>query len=140
MKFFKIVFVFLFLVGSTQVWSQAIKKFENSTVVELLNNATLLSDNSDAYLSVKVFKIANEPGSAGFPTGEVTHNLLIAVSEHDETPMQSLFEAGPFLNPEFVSWTSSNGYKKTFEIKSGVHSKRRKKKIKVDINNIEIIE
>jgi len=64
----------------------------------------LLSDNREIYLSVRVYKLPNEPGSAGHESGEVTHTLYIAISEFDEYPDQSLFKIGPFYNPEFWEW------------------------------------
>jgi len=80
-----------------------IEKYENSRVIKVLNNSELIGENIENYLSVRIYIIDNGTGSAGFESREVSHNLLIAVSEFDEAPNQSVFEIGPFYNPKFIN-------------------------------------
>lgn len=77
-----------------------------------MNNSELIGENSENYLSVKIYTIDNGTGSAGFESSEVSHNLLIAVSEFDEEPNQSLFEIGSFYNPKFVKWINEKKIRK----------------------------
>ncbi|EAQ41252.1 MULTISPECIES: hypothetical protein [Flavobacteriaceae] len=115
-----------------------IKKSEDSRLIKILNNSELIGENSENYLSVRIYTIDNGTGSAGFESSEVSHNLLIAVSEFDEEPNQSLFEIGPFYNPKFVKWTDKKKYEKEFEIEYGIYSNRKTIKLKININELKM--
>ena len=114
-----------------------IEKSENSRLIKVLNNSELIGGNRENNLSVRIYKIDNGSGSAGIPEGhEVSHNLLIAVSEYDEQPLQNLFEIGPFYNPKFIKWTGINESQKEFEIEYGTYSIGKSIKLKVNINEL----
>ena len=115
-----------------------IEKSENSRLIKVLNNSKLIGENSENYLSVRLYTIDNGTGSAGFESSEVSHNLLIAVSEFDEEPNQSLFEIGPFYNPKFIKWTDEKEYEKEFEIEYGVYNNRKTIKMKININELKM--
>jgi len=80
-----------------------IKKSENFRLSQVLNNSELIEENRENYLAVRIYKIENETGSTQFLNSEITHNLLVAVSEFDEEPNQSLFEIGTLYNSKFIS-------------------------------------
>jgi hypothetical protein len=113
-----------------------IEKSENSRLIKVLNNSELIGENRENYLSVKIYTIDNGTGSAGFESCEVSHNLLIAVSEFDEEPNQSLFEIGPFYNPKFMKWISLKEYEKEFEVEYGIYNNRKTVKLKININEL----
>ena len=116
-----------------------IKKSENSRLIKVLNNSELIGENAEDYLSVRIYKIDNGSGSAGFPEGhEVSHNLLIAVSEFDEEPNQNIFEIGPFYNPNFIKWTDKKEYGKEFEVEYGINNNRKTVKLKININELKM--
>ncbi len=115
-----------------------ILKYENSQLIKILNNSKLIGEDSDNWLSVRIYTINNGTGSAGFESCEVSHNLLIAVSEFDEEPNQSLFEIGPFYNPKFVKWNVKKEYEKEFEVEYGVYNNRKTIKLKVNINELKL--
>lgn len=115
-----------------------IEKSENYRMIKVLNNSVLIGENRENYLSVRIYKTDNGSGSAGFPSSEVSHNLLIAISEFDEEPNQNLFEIGPFYNPKFVKWTGKKDNQKEFEIEYGAYDKRRTVKLKVNINELKM--
>ena len=116
-----------------------IKKSKNFRLIKVLNNSELIGENRENYLSVRIYKIDNGSGSAGFPEGhEVSHNLLIAVSEFDEAPNHNLFEIGPFYNPKFVKWTDEKEYEKEFEIEYGIYSNQKTIKLKININELKM--
>jgi len=117
-----------------------IEKSDNSKLIKILNNSELIEASKDNFLSVKIFIIDNGTGSAGFPNSEVSHNLLIAVSEFDEKPNQSLFEIGPFYNPKIVEWNEKEEYEKEIEIEYGIYNNRKTVKLKININELEIIK
>lgn len=116
-----------------------ISNLNDSKLVRVLNNSQLIAENRENYLSVRVYKMDNGSGSAGFPEGhEVSHNLLVAVSEYDEQPVQNLFEIGPFFNPKFVKWLEVKKYQKEFEIEYGVFDSRKSVKLIVNINELKM--
>jgi hypothetical protein len=115
-----------------------IEKSENDRLIKVLNNSELIGENRENYLSVKIYTIDNGTGSAGFPSSEVSHNLLIAVSEFDEEPNQSLFEIGPFYNPKFMKWTDVEEYEKEFEVEYGIYNNRKTVKLKISINELKM--
>ena len=68
----------------------------------------------------------------------MSHNLLIAVSEHDEEPNQNLFEIGPFFNPKLVEWTNNMENQRSFVIEHGVYDKRKSVNLQVSINELKM--
>jgi len=115
-----------------------IKEFENTRLIKVLNNSELIGENRENYLSVKIYTIDNGTGSAGLESCEVSHNLLIAVSEFDEEPNQSLFEIGPFYNPKFIKWTDKAEYEKSFLVEYGIYNNRKTVKLKININELKM--
>jgi len=115
-----------------------IKKSKNYRLIKVLNNSELIGENRENYLSVKIYSIDNGTGSAGFESSEVSHNLLIAVSEFDEEPNQNLFEIGSFYNPKFIKWTDKEKFEKEFEIEYGIHNNRKTIKLKININELKM--
>ena len=114
-------------------------KSDNNRLIKVLNNSELIGENKENYLSVRIYKIDNGSGSAGIKEGdEVSHNLLIAVSEFDEEPNQNLFEIGPFYNPKFVKWTKKKEYQKEIEIEYGAYDNRKSIKLKININELKM--
>ena len=120
-------------------YDMKISKLNDSKLVRVLNNSQLIGENRENSLSVRVYKMDNGSGSAGLPEGhEVSYNLLIAVSEYDEQPVQNLFEIGPFFNPKFVKWLGVKEFQKEFEIDFGVFDSRKSVKLVVNINELKI--
>lgn len=115
-----------------------IEKSENSRLIKVLNNSELIGENRESNLSVRIYKTDNGSGSAGFPSSEVSHNLLIAISEFDEEPNQNLFEIGPFNNPKFTKWIGKMDNQKEFEIEYGTYDNRKSVKLKVNINELKM--
>lgn len=113
-----VLFLFTICIVSTSCGQNELKisKSDNAKLIKALNNSEPINENSENYLSVRIYKIGNGTGSAGFPSSEVSHNLLIAVSEFDEEPNQNLFEIGPSYNPKFIQWISIKESQKEFEI------------------------
>lgn len=115
-----------------------IEKSENARLIKVLNNSELIGENRENYLSVRIYKIDNGTGSAGFPSSEASHNLLIAVSEFDEEPNQSLFEIGPFYNPKFMKWTDVKEYEKEFVVEYGNYNNQNTVKLIININELKM--
>ena len=114
-------------------------KSDNIRLIKVLNNSELIGENGENNLSVRIYKIDNGSGSAGISEGhEVSHNLLIAVSEYDEQPLQNLFEIGPFYNPKFIKWTGIKESQKEYEIEYGAYNHRKSIKLIVNINELKM--
>ena len=118
-----------------------ISKKKDENITHLLNNIKLFeSINTDEYL-IKIYSIDNGAGSAGFPNSEVSHNLLIAISEYDSAPDQNLFEIGEMYNPKFVKWIKNpNNKSVNFVIEYGPINKTKTKELSVDITNLMIVK
>ena len=115
-----------------------ITKSQNERLIKVLNNSELIGENSESYLSVKLYTVDNGTGSAGFASCEVSHNLLVAVSEWDEEPNQNLFEIGPFLNPKLMKWTNVKKNEREFEVEYGIYNNRKTVKLTININELKM--
>lgn len=115
-----------------------IQKSGNERLIKALNNAEQIAKNNENYLSVRVYKLDNGPGSAESESCEVSHNILVAVSEFDTAPMQNVFEIGPFINPEFLSWSEVKEYERSFVIEYGDYDNRKKTGLRVNIDNLKV--
>lgn len=115
-----------------------IKTSKNTRLIKVLNSSELISENRKEWLSARIYKIDNGTASAGLPSSEVSHNLLVAVSEFDEEPNQNLFEIGPFYNPKFIKWNGNKEYEKSFEIRYGAFDNRKTIKLKVNIKELKL--
>ena len=141
MKLKPILLLFTLCLANTFFGQSELKisQSDNSRLIKVLNNSELIGENRENWLAVRVYKIDNGSGSAGFEEGhEVSHNLLIAVSEFDEEPDQSLFEIGPFINPRFIKWNEKKEHEREFEIEYGMYDNRKTIKLIVDINELKL--
>ena len=117
-----------------------ISKLDNSRLIYVLNNSKLITENREEWISVKVYTMDNGSGSAGLESCERSDNLLVAVSEFDEAPLQNLFEVGPFLSPKFMRWRGEKEYEKEFEIEYGALDQRQNIVLKVSIDTLELVK
>ncbi|MBT8223282.1 MAG: hypothetical protein KJO94_02425 [Eudoraea sp.] len=142
MRMQKIISVISFLLLFISCFGQNeldIKSSENAELIKTLNSVQLIASNTEHYLSVKIYEMDNGTASAGYPSSEVTHNLLVAVSAFDEEPEQNLFEIGPFYNPKFISWQVDQKNYKEFVIEYGPYDKIQSTKLGVDLKSLRII-
>ena len=132
---------FLFLLNACFAQQElVIENSQNAELIEALNSARLIADNSEAHLLVRIYSLDNGSGSAGIPEGhEVSHNLLVAISAFDEDPEQNLFEIGPFYNPKFISWQVDQTYEKEFVIEYGPYDQRQTLRMGVNLQRLRII-
>ncbi|GAB5525104.1 MAG: hypothetical protein Roseis2KO_29760 [Roseivirga sp.] len=115
-----------------------VTQVRSSKLVELLNNVEFIHRGRTEHYIIRLYKLHNGAGSAGFRNGEVSHNLYVAISEFDEAPDQNLFEIGPFLNPTFLKWEEAKD-QGVFHLEYGPASQRMTIKITVDIENLTFI-
>lgn len=140
MKIEKILLIILTIGSINLSFGQVeikITQSQNKRLIEVLNDCVQLAETQTNNLNIRIYQTDNKPGSAGFDNGEITYNLLIAVSEFDEYPNQSLFEIGPFLNPTFLEWSVEA---KSCIIEYGVLDKRETVEIEIKLSELKIIE
>jgi hypothetical protein len=113
------------------------EKVEDARLIKVLNELSLLTEKKTRQLSIKVFTVGNESGSAGFAgSDEITHQIYIATSEYGELPEQNLFVIGPFYNPTLFSWSERDGQELTIEY--GEQKSRKTITIKISFDKIEM--
>ena len=117
-----------------------IETSENTELIKILNSVHKIGENVDANLSVRIYKLDNGTASAGFPSSEVSYNLLVAISAFDEEPEQRLFQIGPFLNPKVVSWQIDRENEKTFVVEYGHYDRRKSVRLGISLQRLRIID
>jgi hypothetical protein len=88
-------------------------------------------------LSIRVFEIGDEPGSAGQPSGEITHTIYVAVSEYDEYPAQNVFVFGPVYGPK-ASLSTTRDNQPELKIEHGAHNSRQILTFRISLDKMEL--
>ena len=114
-----------------------VTKTENLDLVHLVNSIKELSAKRTTTLSIRIFSVDNFPGSAGYSSGAITEDLLIAVSEFDELPEQSLFRISGLYNPKIKEWRTETGDPKVI-IEYGPIDKMRTLVLLINLRKIKI--
>ena len=137
----KLIGILALCIFSSSLFAQDHKVSEatNSELIKFANSSNLIASTQDAQnIRIRIYTLHNEPGSAGYATGEVTQNLFVSVSEYDEYPRQNLFIVSEFLKPSFQKWTGTTNDSATAIIEYGPYNKRELIKLKISINNLKI--
>jgi hypothetical protein len=122
--------------GQDSITVQESKDYE---LISLLNDIKLLQETENDVMRIRVFKVENASGSAGFASGEITHMLYVTTSEFAEVPYQKLFIIGPFYNPKVSEISDANsGQKLTVEY--GGHDNRIKRSYAITLRGVEEIK
>lgn len=114
----KILLLSIFLF-STICFSQTklnVDSISNDQLIKVFNNCQLIKEIKTDNLSIRVFLLGNESGSAGFNNCEITHDIYIAVSEFGEVPSQSLFRIKDLYSADFNSFRIVNNDKVAIKI------------------------
>lgn len=101
--------VLLIIIGYSYGQEFKVAMVEDQDLIHLLNNIKELSNARTKNLLVTIFSVANSSGGAGNGSDEIDYDLLIAVSEYDELPEQSLFRISSFYNPAIKKWNTKTG-------------------------------
>ncbi|NVJ47482.1 MAG: hypothetical protein HWE07_10155 [Cytophagia bacterium] len=105
MRFHTLTIVLLCLSFRIQAQNEPpqVVEIQDKKLIELMNG---LSGDRHIYssdFSAKIFEKKNPAGSADLEgTHGITSNYLIAISESDDYPTQSLFEIKEFFAPEII--------------------------------------
>ena len=134
---YRLFLILLLSFGCTHAQEIKVTKTEDYDLVYLINRIKELSDKKTDDLSIRIFSVDNLPGSAGYPSGEVTHDLLIAVSEYDEVPEQSLFQISSLFNPKIKEWNTETDEPKVI-IEYGPYDEKKDLVLRIDLQKVEI--
>lgn len=138
-----IIIGILNLFGLFQLGAQTnveIIQSKNSSLIQALNRAEIIAENREPWLMVRIYRVDNGIGSAGFSSSEVSHSILVAVSEIDDAPQEELFIAGPFLNPIFLQWEENEKDAKIFGVLVGTANNRKKLIFQVSLEGLLLQE
>jgi len=131
-----IIAVFFYSFGFAQT-DMKIEKVKEIELISLLNRIELIKEFKTENLSIRVFLLGNEPCSAGFESGEITHDVYFAVSEFDEYPNQSLFRINSLYSVKIESIDSFEANSSLIEISYVENEERKILKLKLTINELK---
>ena len=134
-----ILSLFLLIITSASGQTEyEISSSSNDDLIKILNNSELISQNTEDYLSVRIYKFSYPEGSAPDSCCEIIHDLYVAISATDETPEQNLFIISSIFNPKFIKWSKIEEYSRSFQIEYGGTDKRKILNLKVDLKGLNI--
>lgn len=102
-----LIVLFIVLISANWTIAQSdlsVTQIHDEDLVSMLNSIEKVSEKKNSKIWIRVFTVANEPGSAGFENGEITHDILITVSEYGEAPLQKLYRIKDLYNPEVAEY------------------------------------
>jgi len=114
-----------------------IETVKEDETIKLLNQIELLKEFKTENLSIRIYQIGNESGSAGFNSGEITHNIYFAISEFGELPNQSLFQIKDLYAVEIVNIKRKNPDCSLIELTFIENKKKIKLKLELTINELK---
>jgi len=104
------------------IWK--VEKIEEIPFAEFISYLEILKEFKTNDLIVRIIQVSNESGSAGFSSGEVTHNLYISVSEYGEYYIGNVFMIPNLYNIQIGKIETTNSKSPTIEISYGISEKR----------------
>jgi hypothetical protein len=124
------------IIFSGHCYSQQIKEIKEVSLVNTLGNIDTAFFRKTKQMVISVYRLNNGPGSANFrESDEVSHNLLISVSEYGEYPANKVFSLGPFINPVILE-EKDLADKYVFSIRHGAAKKRKVNKALLSVNKV----
>ena len=114
-----------------------IETVKDNETIKLLNQIELLKDFKTENISVRIYQVVNESGSAGFNNGEITHDLYFAVSDFDELPNQSLYQIKDLYAIEIESVKHKNPDCSLIELTYIENKQRISLKLELTINELK---
>ena len=132
-----LLFINIFFI-SCDTQDGKVQKIETEQMVSMMNSIVSIEVYNTDSFAVSVFKKGNESESAGKRgTDEISYSYLLAISEFDEYPVQSLFEVGGFYNPS-IDNTSIGDTTIRFEFTHGVFGDRKTSSITIGLHTVEL--
>ncbi|WP_299128077.1 hypothetical protein [uncultured Winogradskyella sp.] len=116
-----------------------VTRFNDAQLIKILNYANLIEGIASDYFDVKVYSIENDLFTSKDKRSKSLYRLLIAVSESDEFPQQSVYDIGPLLNPVIVDWVDIKDCETNFIIEHGNPIQRKQLKLYLNTNELVVI-
>jgi hypothetical protein len=141
MKYLLIPTIVVFTIISPVIKGQDImvSTVKNNDMVKFANESKIIAEKKNDNLAIKIILLGNLPGSAGYPNGEITDNLYVAVSEFGEYPEQNLFCISQFYNLKFLKWDNEKPKTINFIIEYGPSEKRERQAFEISLDKVKII-
>lgn len=97
------LFILVCLMCTATAQTVKVEANNDKTLNAVLSNVESLSIKEADDFLIRVYLMADPSGSAKTPeTDEITHHLLISISQYGEDPPSSLFFVGHFYNPKII--------------------------------------
>lgn len=100
--------VILLTTSCSVVGQQGIVAVTDNMLVSFLNNGQLLDSKEDDELSIRIWELDRDSGSAQTESCEVLQDIYITRSEFGEYPEQRAFLLGPFYSFKIENWIIHN--------------------------------
>jgi hypothetical protein len=109
-------------------------------VIYFLTEASIIASENFSELYVRIMSAPNTNSEDDFAHGETTSKIVIATSEIDMVPMQSIFVIMPLFNPKLISLNSIDSYNANLTLEHGYYDKRKLLHFRVGVDDIEWIK
>ena len=114
-----------------------VERIKDIRFAEFICYLEILKEFKTNDLIVRIIQVSNESGSAGFPNGEVTHNLYISVSEFGEYYIGNVFMIPNLYNIMIGRIETTNSKAPTIEISFGISEPQEKVKLVLTTDEIK---
>jgi hypothetical protein len=130
--------LFLFLsINSYAQHKITVSELKNTNLKAVLCNVDTVYFKSNRSVSAILYKISNPAGSAHIPeTDESSNKFLIAVTNGDEEPDQSLYSVGDFYDPKILKFEALENDTFRLIIEYGIAGHRKKVSYNIGLNHI----
>lgn len=140
MKKLTTLLFFLFAINAYAQKKPAVTQIKNESLVNLLSSVDTVYFKESKEIRVVLYEVSNESGSANIPeTDEVSTKFLIAVSEFNEIPDQSLFSVGDFYNPRIIKFSSLKNNDCLLLIEYGTYKSRKRISLNISLKKVTVI-
>ena len=138
----KIQLSFLFIIVASQLGCGQkinIESISNVDMIKFANESHIIAEKrNDYFATIRIITLGNLLGSAGYPNGEITENIFVAVSEYDEIPVQHLFCISEYYNPKFVRWENEKEKTIDFIISYGPADQPKIQRFEISIDTVKL--
>lgn len=114
-------------------------KINDTKIKSILCSIDTVIFRSDNFISITIYKVANDSGSAHLQeSDEISHKLIIAISSIDDSPEKKLFQINSFIYPKFLKLLHGENGKYQLFVEDGLINKRRITIVKISFSGVLI--
>lgn len=117
----------------------SVLKINDVKIKSILCSIDTVIFRSDNYISITIYKVANDSGSAHLKeSDEISNKLIIAISSIDDSPEKKLFQINSFIYPKFLKLLHVENGKYQLFVEDGLINNRRITILKISIDGVSI--